>query len=188
MSLSRQFFRELRPLFRMLEEPFGRTPAFYGRPSRSIFDDPFLNSPSSWRPPIDVTEEGNNFVIEAELPGVKKENVEVRIGEGGRNLTTRGGRDFSASGQPNFSETQSEQTSSIPAEVGSNSKDVVNAHETSNAISTEREVSGTSAFRRSVWLPRPVDGSAVKAKLEDGILTVTVPKAEDKASVKIPVE
>ncbi|TFK52561.1 HSP20-like chaperone [Heliocybe sulcata] len=195
MSLSRQFFRELRPLFRMLEEPLGRTPSYYGRNNRSLFDDPFFNSPQNWRPPVDVSEEGNNFVIEAELPGVKKENVEVRIGEGGRNLTiegkvfnrsTRGGRD-SASQEPNFSERQSEPSSSGASE-GSTSKDVANANETSNAISTERDISGTSTFRRSVWLPRPVDGNAVKAKLEDGILTVTVPKAEDKASVKVAVE
>lgn len=112
MSLSRQFFRELRPLFRMLEEPFGRTPAYYGRGSRSVFDDPFFSAPSTFRPPVDITEEGNNFVIEAELPGVKKENVEVRIGEGGRNLTIEG-KVFSrgARREPNFSEAQSEQPS-----------------------------------------------------------------------------
>lgn len=68
------------------------------------------------------------------------------------------------------------------------SKAVTNTDQSSNAISTEREISGTSTFRRTVWLPRPVDGTGVTAKLQDGILTVTVPKAEDKASVKVPVE
>ena len=31
--------------------------------------------------PIDIREEGNNLVIEADLPGVKKENIEINIDE-----------------------------------------------------------------------------------------------------------
>ena len=95
MSLSRQFFRELRPLFRMLEEPFGRSPAYWnhgnGRyPSRGFFEDPFFASSSALRPAIDVHEQGDSYIVEAELPGVKKENVNVRIGDGGRSLTIEG--------------------------------------------------------------------------------------------------
>jgi HSP20 family molecular chaperone IbpA len=41
---------------------------------------------------------------------------------------------------------------------------------------------------RTVWLPRPVDGNNVAAKLHDGVLTITVNKMEDKASVVVPVE
>lgn len=91
MSLARQFFREMRPLFRMLEEPLGRTPAaFGGYGPRSVFDDPFFRAPAMLQPAVDVTEEGNKYVIEAELPGVKKENVNVRIGDGGRSVTIEG--------------------------------------------------------------------------------------------------
>jgi HSP20 family protein len=39
---------------------------------------------------MDVSEAGNTYVVEAELPGVKKENLEVRIGDGGRSLTIQG--------------------------------------------------------------------------------------------------
>lgn len=88
MSLTRQFLREFRPLFRMLEEPFGVSPR-YAR-SNSFFDDPFFHSPRALRPAVDVTEEGSNYVVEAELPGVKKEDVEVRIGDGGRSVTIEG--------------------------------------------------------------------------------------------------
>ena len=42
------------------------------------------------QPAVDVTEEGNNYVIEAELPGVKKENISVRIGDGGKSVTIEG--------------------------------------------------------------------------------------------------
>ncbi|KIJ54634.1 hypothetical protein M422DRAFT_153091 [Sphaerobolus stellatus SS14] len=37
------------------------------------------------RPFIDLSEQGNEYIVEAEVPGVKKENLEVRIGSNGRN-------------------------------------------------------------------------------------------------------
>lgn len=43
------------------------------------------------------------------------------------------------------------------------------------------------SFCRTVWLPRPVDEKGVSAKLSDGILMLTIPKADDKKSVKINV-
>lgn len=90
MSLARQFFRDVRPLFRMFEEPM-RTPAYMGFPQmRSMLDDPFFRYPNALRPAVDISEEGNNYVVEAELPGVKKENVQVRIGDGGRSVTIEG--------------------------------------------------------------------------------------------------
>jgi HSP20 family protein len=41
-------------------------------------------------PAVDVHEDGNAYVVEAELPGVKKENVELRIGDNGQSLTIEG--------------------------------------------------------------------------------------------------
>ena len=109
MSLARQFFREMRPLFRMLEEPFGRPPAYMGFPTRALFDDPFFHSPASLRPAIDVTAQGEDYIVEAELPGVKKENVNVRIGDSGRSLTIEG-KVFSRSGEPSNAESFSTAT------------------------------------------------------------------------------
>ena len=67
MSLTRQFLREFRPLFRMLEEPFGVSPR-YARPN-SFFDDPFFHSPRALRPAVDVTEEGNKLQSVRYPPG-----------------------------------------------------------------------------------------------------------------------
>ncbi len=44
------------------------------------------------------------------------------------------------------------------------------------------------AFRRSVSLPTPVKADEVKASYQDGILTVTLPKAEEAKPRKINVE
>jgi len=74
----------------MIEEPFGRSAGYYGLPTRPFFGDPFFQPSNSLRPSIDVTEEGDNYVVEADLPGVKKENVEVRIGDGGHSVTIEG--------------------------------------------------------------------------------------------------
>lgn len=44
------------------------------------------------------------------------------------------------------------------------------------------------AFSRSITLPSPVNTEAVKAAYEDGVLTVTLPKAEEAKPKKIQVE
>jgi HSP20 family molecular chaperone IbpA len=90
MSITRQLLNEFRPLFRMLEEPLGGRFGAFGIPSRSIFDDPIITAPRLARPAVDVSEDGNHYVVETELPGVKKEDVEVRVGDGGRSITIEG--------------------------------------------------------------------------------------------------
>ena len=91
MSLTRSLFNEFRPFFRILEEPLTRPfPAVAPRFNRHVIDHPFW-SESAWpRPAVDLSEEGNNYIVEAELPGVKKDNVEVRVGDGGRSITIEG--------------------------------------------------------------------------------------------------
>ncbi|RDX53300.1 HSP20-like chaperone [Lentinus brumalis] len=185
MSLTRQFFRELRPLFRMLEEPLGRPSTFgsLGYPStRAFLDDPFFTSPASIRPAVDVSEQGDKYVVEAELPGVKKENINVRIGDGGRTLTIEG-KVFSRSAEP-----QQAQASSTESQPTSSSSAVTAQNPEQTAISTERVFSGTSSFTRTVLLPQPVDSNKVTAKLSDGVLTVEIPKATDTGSVQVNVE
>ncbi|KAK0439790.1 HSP20-like chaperone [Armillaria borealis] len=170
MSIARQLFHEFRPLFRMLEEPITRTPASWGVRSHPFFDDPFFFSPGFTRPAVDVTEQGNKYIVEADLPGVAKENVEVRIGEGGRSLTIEG-KVVSKGPEPEL-----------------RLQKALTKTDTPNQISAERQFWSNSSFTRTVWLPRPVDSSGVSAQLKDGVLTVTIPKAEDKASVVVPVQ
>ena len=53
-----------------------------------------------------------------------------------------------------------------------------------NAERTERF---SGKFRRSVTLPTRVDASKVSATYKDGILTVTLPKAEEAKPKKVEV-
>ncbi|CAL1713253.1 unnamed protein product [Somion occarium] len=135
MSIARQFLREFRPLFRLLEEPFGGSPR-YGRLARPA-------------------EEGNKYIIEAELPGVKKEDVEVRVGDGGRSLTIEGKivdrRTYPAAGAQPSEKAGAEVTAAQQ-----------------NLIATEREFVGNTTFTRTVLLPQPVKAENVVAKLKEG--------------------
>ncbi|KAL1679100.1 HSP20-like chaperone [Schizophyllum commune] len=144
----------------MFDEPLFRAPGYYHpgfRGRSALLDDPFFQSLNT-RPAVDVSEDGNKYIVEAEVPGVKKDALEIRVGWKA-NAGLAGTSDSTA---------------------------VTKAADAPTQISTERTVFGN--FSRTVWLPRPVDASKVSAKLNDGILTVTVPKAEDKGSTVIPVE
>ena len=64
---------------RMFEDSFGR--------SRELNDDMSL---SAWRPAVDIYETENGIALEAELPGVNKEDVSVEVKE--NILTLKGER------------------------------------------------------------------------------------------------
>ena len=102
---------------------------------------------------VDVQENEKEYLIEAELPGVKKEEVNLRLAD--RKLSIAVNR-----------EKNIEQ-------------------ETKNYIHKERR---STSVQRSIYLA-DAGAEGVKAKLEDGVLSISVPK-EVKAdpSVKINIE
>ena len=199
MSLSRNFFREFRPLFRMLEDPFfGRPPVAYGGRGHSVFEDPFFGlARSGLRPAVDVAEEGNSYVIEAELPGVRKEDINVEIGDNGRSVTIEG-KIVRRSGQQEQPVVEmptngQAQEGEQPARNGLIRTKFLTtlpfpASSESTKISVERESTGHTTFTRSITLPSQVDANKVSAKLADGVLTLTIPKAEEAGRVKIDIE
>ncbi len=127
--------------------PFARIHSLADEMTR-FFDVPFFprtTRPAGdrWVPSFDLFEGQDAFAIQAELPGVKKDQIQVNLQEGV--LTVAGER------RP---------------------ETVAAGHE---ALRQER-IFGT--FHRQIALPGPVNESAVKAAFENGILTITVPKAE----------
>jgi HSP20 family molecular chaperone IbpA len=211
MSITRHLLNEFRPLFRMLEEPIGGRSGAFGIPSRAIFDDPFFTGPRLARPAVDVSEDGSNYIVETELPGVKKEDVQVHIGDGGRSVTIEGNivrRGTSANGEGSTTSTSTAAAGAqgVEGTVGGHAccksqerrvtdvqmtgSTVVqpSAAENNQLLSAERSFTGSSKFTRTVWLPRPADARNVTAKLADGILTLRIAKAEEKDAVKVEVE
>jgi HSP20 family protein len=124
----------------------------------SFFDMPFSSGfgPTGqlftgWSPAFDLYESGDHLVAVVELPGMRKEDIDISLHDG--TLTISGER-----------------------------KREINNGET--AQRTERYV-GT--FRRSIALPTRVDASKVGATYQNGILKVTLPKAEEAKPKQIQV-
>ena len=106
----------------------------------------------SYFPPLNVWEEGDTLFVEAEVPGLKIEDIAVSFDNG--ELTLKG------------------------------EKKVV---EKENAPMHRRErLTGT--FTRTVTIPWDIMGDRVTAELKDGVLTVTLPKAETSKPRRVEVK
>lgn len=96
MSITRQLLHEFRPIFRMLEEPFGRSGSYLAptvtrhHERNQLFTDPFEGLNMLARPAVDVTEKGDRYILDADLPGVERENLQVRLGDGNQSITIEG--------------------------------------------------------------------------------------------------
>jgi HSP20 family protein len=105
-----------------------------------------------WFPAVDVYEDKDNLLVKAELPGLRKEDVEIGFQNG--YLTLSG-------------ERKQEQK-----------------HEDAETYRTER---WQGRFHRTISLPCRVDADKIKATYTEGVLTVTLPKAEEAKAKQIPI-
>jgi HSP20 family protein len=103
------------------------------------------------QPPINLWERGDALYAEAEVPGVKPDQVEVSVVGDELTLTVR------------------------------------REDATQDGIAYHRRERGIGSFTRVVRIPVEVDAGRVEAALRDGVLTVTLPKAESAKPRKIPV-
>ncbi|MDY6829800.1 MAG: Hsp20/alpha crystallin family protein [Pseudomonadota bacterium] len=105
---------------------------------------PFSSEAAEGRmPAVDVVDRDSEIVVTAEVPGVKKDNLEVSVTDS--SVSIRG---------KSHSESQLGEGEYV-----------------------RREIS-TGSFARTVSLPGEVDVDAAKAEFADGVLTLTLPKAE----------
>jgi HSP20 family protein len=100
--------------------------------------------------PVNIFESKDGYVLEAEMPGVTKEGLEVTLE--GNEITLIGRR-------------KSEQTSGQPLFRESNS----------------------SNFQRVFELDPAIDTAKITAKMEQGVLTLSLPKSEQVKPRKIAV-
>ncbi|HVN46852.1 MAG TPA: Hsp20/alpha crystallin family protein [Steroidobacteraceae bacterium] len=73
--------------FAAMDEMFNRFPGMFARWPRSGAD---TEGKSEWAPPVDISETGQEYLIRAALPAVRKEDVKLTV-EGGM-LTLSGER------------------------------------------------------------------------------------------------
>lgn len=102
---------------------------------------------------LDLSETENSFVIKADVPGVRKEDIDVRID--GNQVT-------------------------IGAEVKKESDEKKDGR----VIRSERQYGYAS---RAFTLSCAVDESKAEAKMQDGVLRLTLPKKTTTSSRRLPI-
>ena len=135
------FFKE----FNVLTNRFNR---FFDLPRESDAD--FLGA---WNPAVDIFDKGAEVVIHAELPGMKRDDIDVHVEN--NVLTIRGKKERNEEAK----------------EEG--------------YFRTERSY---GAFSRSFSLPSTVNVTKIDAKYNDGVLTLSLPKAEEAKPRQIDVK
>jgi HSP20 family protein len=105
-----------------------------------------------WIPAIDVYEDKDHVFVRAEIPGMKKDEIDISLHEGVLGL----------SGERKLEKEYGE-------------------------AETHRVERFAGRFQRSIWLPAPVDAAKVRATYKDGILAITLPKAEEAKPKQISV-
>jgi HSP20 family protein len=126
---------------------FGRLASLQDELDR-LFEAP----PTGWLPALDVQEDKDGFTVRVELPGLKREDIEVSLQDGA--LVISGER------KP---ETIDEGTE------------------------VHRQERHYGKFSRVLALPAAVAADKVKAQYKDGILIVTLAKAEEAKPKQITV-
>jgi HSP20 family protein len=134
----------------------------FGRMVESMFQDFFapLAQGGHWAdegmgvPRLDVRETDKAFEIQADLPGVKKEDIKVSID--GPRVTIEG-----------ECQQANEQ------------------REGEQVVYSERS---TRRYQRSFTLPSEVDDASAEARLENGVLMLTLPKKQGGAAKRLTIQ
>lgn len=106
-----------------------------------------------WSPAVDVHADKDNVYVQAEIPGMKKEDLEINLHEGV----------LSISGERKSEDNREED-------------------------GTFRSERFFGRFHRSISLPTRVDPGKVTAQYKDGLLLVTLPKAEEVKPKQIEIK
>ena len=106
----------------------------------------------TWAPALDVHEDKDKFTVNLELPGLKREDIDVHLEDG--SLIISGERK---------AETVGEDTE------------------------VHRQERYYGKFTRTLTLPVTIAADQVKAAFKDGVLSVTLPKAEEAKPKHIDV-
>jgi HSP20 family protein len=119
----------------------------------TVTGDTFADAGAGVFPPINITQDDDNFYLRAEVPGVKPHDLSISTVN--NRVSLAGKRQ-------------------LPRE-----------HE---RVSYHRKERPEGSFNRTVTLPTEVAAERVDARYADGILTITLPKAEQAKPRQIPVQ
>ena len=137
---------------RLYEDPFQSLESRMNQLFRGMIDTVSGSDVGLGSYPVDVEEDENAIMIEAELPGFKREEIVVNVENG---------------------------VLTIKAERSAKEHDLKKKRHMSERRYTR--------VQRAFTLPRTVDGSDVDAKLDGGVLTLTLKKTEESKPRKIEI-
>lgn len=106
----------------------------------------------TWSPVVDILESESDLIVRAELPGVRREDMDVEVTS--ESLTIRGERKFDDQSKDNY-------------------------------LRVERAY---GPFQRSFSIGVPVQPDKIKAAFRDGVLEITVPKAEEVKPKRVEID
>jgi HSP20 family protein len=124
---------------RLLEESFGRSAG--------------SESPTVWQPTVDVEEQPEKYIVRAELPGMKLEDIKITVKDD--QLVIRGEK---------HREVEKKDTT---------------YHRVERAY---------GQFERTFTLSHQVQSDRIEAMYRDGVLEVSIPKAEEARAREIPIK
>ena len=93
--------------------------------------------------PVEIEDKGKEFIVKAEMPGIKKENLDIELDKNCLCISA---------------------------------KKEEEKHEENEEHSYKKSEFRYGEFSRTVYFPEEADTDKTEAKLEDGILTLHVPK------------
>ena len=125
-----------------------------------LFDQPFgaFSTPQQfwlgggW-PTVDLFEDRDHLVVKVEIPGMKKEDIDISLHDG------------------------------VLAIAGERKTE-----EKYDKAETHRSERFVGRFHRALTLPVPVQADKTNANYQDGVLTITLPKAEEAKPKQIQVQ
>jgi HSP20 family protein len=151
VPVSRRAVPSVRVFDRFFDDAFDR-----------FFATPELNdAPAARRPSLDVSETDSQYVVTLDVPGVTREDIQVAVEGRKVSIVAEAGAGAAKAEPEKDAQADAATTGHAPAAPAE------------RVILRER--SGAS-FARSITLPVEVDQAASQAKLEHGVLTLTLAK------------
>jgi len=109
---------------------------------------------AKWAPTVDIEESDDSYLIRADVPGVDKKDIDVRLDHGVLSIT---------------GEKQVEK-------------------ETAKGTKHHRTERYCGSFARRFTLPNTIKADKVDASYRDGVLSLTIPKAEESKPKAIEIK
>lgn len=196
------------PLFKLLDD-FDQ----YQQGGKAVGNQRQRGPTKTWNPKFDVKEVEDSYELHGEFPGVAQKDIEIEFTDDHTiSIKGRTERTYQA-GTPHAGLIQGQSTSGTITEAGES--DQHNGHkayvedentgdkETSTEVTKKQPEQAVKSpepaakywvsersvgeFSRSFSFPVRVDQDAVKASMNNGILSIVVPKAKKQASRKITI-